>query len=55
MARDFEYSRIQRRCSEFSSPIGFIMGICISKVHRRLNKTLLELIQCVSSSRPAGG
>ena len=25
---DFEHSRGQRQCSEFSSPIGFDMGMC---------------------------
>ena len=29
---DFEHSRNQRQCYEFSSPIGFDMGRCISKV-----------------------
>ena len=29
---DFEHSRNQRQGSEFSSPIGFNMGICTRKV-----------------------
>ena len=27
---NFEHSRNQRQCSEFSSPIDFNMGVCIS-------------------------